>query len=148
MGKRCNGCFEIYDENFEICPECGYFDGAEPREPNHLCVGTVLTERYIVGNVLGFGGFGITYKAWDSKLDSVVAIKEYYPSGIVNRPPGTKNLLLFSGHRKREFEHGLLRFVEEARNMTNFNTHRNIVNVYEYFEENNTAYIVMEFLDG
>ena len=97
---------------------------------------------------LGFGGFGITYKAWDKKLDSVVAIKEYYPSGIVNRPPGTNKLLLFSGRKKKEFEYGLVRFIDEARNMTKFNAHKNIVNVYEYFEENNTAYIVMEFLDG
>lgn len=148
MKKRCNGCFNYFDDEFELCPHCGYIDGAEPREPNHLFVGTELAGRYIIGNVLGFGGFGITYKAWDKKLDAVVAIKEYYPSGIVNRPPGTKNILLFSGKKKKEFEYGLTRFIEEARNMTNFNSHRNIVNVYEYFEENSTAYIVMEFLDG
>lgn len=148
MKKRCNGCFNHFDDEFELCPHCGYIDGSEPKEPNHLFVGTELAGRYIVGNVLGFGGFGITYKAWDKKLDTVVAIKEYYPSGIVNRPPGTKNILLFSGKKKKEFEYGLTRFIEEARNMTNFNSHRNIVNVYEYFEENSTAYIVMEFLDG
>lgn len=148
MDKLCKGCFKFYDDEFELCSHCGYFEGSEPKEPNHLFVGTELAERYVIGNVLGFGGFGITYKAWDKKLDSVVAIKEYYPSGIVNRPPGTKNLLLFSGNRKKEFEHGLIRFIEEARNMTKFNAHKNIVNVYEYFEENNTAYIVMEFLDG
>ena len=148
MSRFCEGCFKYYGEEFELCPNCGYFEGAEPKEPNHLFVGTELAERYVIGNVLGFGGFGITYKAWDKKLESVVAIKEYYPSGIVNRPPGTKNLLLFSGNRKKEFEHGLIRFIEEARNMTKFNAHKNIVNVYEYFEENNTAYIVMEFLDG
>lgn len=148
MDKRCGGCFRTYDDEFELCPHCGYIDGSEPSEPNHLFVGTELSGRYVIGNVLGFGGFGITYKAWDKKLDSVVAIKEYYPSGIVNRPPGTKKLLLFSGNRKKEFEHGLIRFVEEARNMTKFNNHKNIVNVFEYFEENNTAYIVMEFLDG
>ncbi len=148
MEKRCNGCFNYYDDEFELCPHCGYIDGSEPREPNHLFIGTELAGRYIIGNVLGFGGFGITYKAWDKKLEAVVAIKEYYPSGIVNRPPGTKNILLFSGKKKKEFEYGLTRFIEEARNMTNFNSHRNIVNVYEYFEENSTAYIVMEFLDG
>lgn len=148
MDKRCSGCFRTYDDEFDLCPHCGYIDGSEPDEPNHLFVGTELSGRYIIGSVLGFGGFGITYKAWDKMLDSVVAIKEYYPSGIVNRPPDTKKLLLFSGNRRKEFEHGLLRFVEEARNMTKFNSHNNIVNVFEYFEENNTAYIVMEFLDG
>ena len=138
----------MFDNKFEMCPYCGYFEGIAPKEPYHLAPGTMLNERYAIGNVLGFGGFGITYKAWDKKLDSVVAIKEYYPSGIVNRPPGTNKLLLFSGRKKKEFEYGLIRFIDEARNMTKFNAHKNIVNVYEYFEENNTAYIVMEYLDG
>lgn len=148
MEKYCKGCFKYYDDEFELCPHCGYIDGAEPKEPNHLFVGTELAGRYVIGNVLGFGGFGITYKAWDKKLETAVAIKEYYPCGIVNRPPGTKNILLFSGNRKKEFEHGLVRFIDEARNTIKFNAHRNIVNVYEYFEENSTAYFVMEFLDG
>lgn len=148
MKVRCNGCFKMHEDEFDMCPYCGYFKGIAPREPYHLAPGTALNDRYTVGNVLGFGGFGITYKAWDKKLDSVVAIKEYYPSGIVNRPPGTNKLLLFSGRKKKEFEYGLVRFIDEARNMTKFNAHKNIVNVYEYFEENNTAYIVMEFLDG
>lgn len=138
----------MYDSEYEICPFCGHYTGAPAQEPYHLAPETLLGDRYIIGNVLGFGGFGITYKAWDKKLDSVVAIKEYYPSGIVNRPPGTQKLLLFSGAKKKEFEYGLIRFIDEARNMTKFNAHKNIVNVYEYFEENNTAYIVMEFLDG
>lgn len=148
MQKYCAGCFEYYDDEFELCPHCGYIDGAEPKESNHLFVGTELADRYIIGNVLGFGGFGITYKAWDKKLETAVAIKEYYPCGIVNRPPGTKNVLLFSGNKKKEFNHGLTRFIDEARNTIKFNAHRNIVHIYEYFEENSTAYFVMEFLDG
>lgn len=148
MKKYCAGCFESYDNEFELCPHCGYIDGAEPKESNHLFVGTELADRYVIGNVLGFGGFGITYKAWDKKLETAVAIKEYYPCGIVNRPPGTKNVLLFSGNKKREFDHGLSRFIDEARNTIKFNAHRNIVHIYEYFEENSTAYFVMEFLDG
>lgn len=148
MRVRCGGCFKLYDEEFGICPECGHYDGKPAKEPYQLVPGTMLANRYLIGNVLGFGGFGITYKAWDKKLESVVCIKEYYPSGIVNRIPGTSNLILFSGAKKKEFEYGLVRFIDEARNMTKFNSHKNIVNVYEYFEENNTAYIVMEFLDG
>ncbi len=148
MKVKCGGCFKEYDDEFGICPECGHYEGKPAKEPYQLYPGIMLANRYIIGNVLGFGGFGVTYKAWDKKLDSVVCIKEYYPSGIVNRNPGTSNLILFSGVKKKEFEYGLVRFIDEARNMTKFNAHKNIVNVYEYFEENNTAYIVMEFLDG
>jgi len=118
------------------------------KEPYHLYPGTVLNDRYIIGQVLGFGGFGITYMAWDKTLDSVMAIKEYYPSGLVNRIPGTANVVLFSGNRRREYNHGLMRFLDEARSMARFSSHKYIINVFEYFEENNSAYIVMEYLEG
>jgi len=94
------------------------------------------------------GGFGIIYKAWDKKLNTVLAIKEYYPSGLVNRQPGKASLILAATSREREFVYGKTRFLEEARNMAKFSTHKNIVNVFDFFEANNTAYIVMEFLDG
>lgn len=148
MQVRCKGCFCEYDSQFEVCPYCGYVEGNPPPEVYQLYAGTVLANRYVIGNVLGFGGFGITYKAWDQKLETAVAIKEYYPSGLVNRSAHSATLILFQGKRKMEFEFGLTRFLSEAKNMSKFNTHKNIVNIYDYFEENRTAYIVMEFLDG
>jgi ABC-type glycerol-3-phosphate transport system substrate-binding protein len=78
----------------------------------------------------------------------VLAVKEYYPSGLVNRIPGDKNVILFTGNRAKEYNHGLLRFLDEAKSMARFSSHASIINVFEYFEENNTAYIVMEYLDG
>ena len=148
MKKRCVNCFEEYDSQLDVCPHCGYVPGTPPSEIYHLFPGTELADRYIIGMVLGFGGFGITYKAWDKKLETVVAIKEYYPSGLVNRVPGTKEVILFARNRVNEYQHGLIRFLDEARNMAKFNSHPNIINIFEYFEENSTAYIVMEFLDG
>lgn len=148
MQIRCGGCFKMYDDEFSMCPECGYYDGKTAKEPYQLYPGIILNNRYIIGNVLGYGGFGVTYIAWDKELESVVCIKEYYPSGIVNRIPGTSKLILFSGSKKKEFEFGLTRFIDEARNTTKFSGHKNIVNVYEYFEENNTAYFVMEYMPG
>jgi len=122
--------------------------GSPAKELYHLYPGMILNDRYVVGRVLGFGGFGITYKVWDRRLNAVLAIKEYYPSGLVNRVPETKNVILFAGNRSKEYNHGLTRFLDEARNMAKFNSHKSIINVFEYFEENNTAYIVMEYLDG
>ncbi|MDR1217660.1 MAG: protein kinase [Oscillospiraceae bacterium] len=145
---RCDNCFEEYSDEYDVCPHCGYVPGEASKEVFQLFPGTVLNERYITGQVLGFGGFGITYKAYDRKLKSVVAIKEYYPSGIVNRAPGTKHVILITQNRVREYNHGLTRFLDEARNMARFGSHPSIINIYEYFEENNTAYLVMEFLDG
>lgn len=145
--KRCNYCFEMYDE-LENCPHCGFAEGSGAKELYFLYPGTILNERYVIGQVLGFGGFGITYMAWDKTLNTLMAIKEYYPSGLVNRVPGTKNVLLFTGNRLREYNHGLIRFLDEARSMAKFSSHKDIINIFEYFEENNTAYIVMEYLEG
>ena len=146
--KRCNHCFCEIQEQMKVCPMCGYYEGQPAKELYHLFPGTKLHNRYIVGQVLGFGGFGIIYKAWDSKLETVVAIKEYYPSGLVNRVPGEQKVILFANNKAKVYQTGLERFLDEAKNMAKFSTHPNIVNIFEFFEQNNTAYIVMEFLDG
>ena len=77
--KRCNSCLNLIDDECVFCPLCGYKEGNPPKEPFQLYPGTVLLDRYIIGKVLGVGGFGITYRAWDKKLDTIVAIKEFYP---------------------------------------------------------------------
>lgn len=148
MLSRCNNCFGQYDDEFGVCHHCGYVPGDPAKELYHLYPGMILNDRYVVGKVLGFGGFGITYKAWDKKLGTIMAIKEYYPIGLVNRIPGTKDVILFAGNRMKEYNHGLTRFLDEARNMAKFSSHKSIVGIYEYFEEHNTAYIVMELLEG
>lgn len=148
MKVRCSSCFQEYEDTFGLCPFCGYAPLDPPEEAFCLPPGTVIADRYIVGGMLALGGFGIVYRAWDKKLDAMLAIKEYYPSGIVNRLPGETNLILAAARREREFVHGKLRFLEEARNMAKFSTHKNIVNVFDFFEANNTAYIIMEYLDG
>ncbi len=145
---RCENCFARIENENDTCSFCNHKKGQPAAELYHLFPGTLLKERYIIGQVVGFGGFGITYKAWDTKFDIVVAIKEYYPSGLVNRLPSNKDVVLFAGGRYKEYNAGLVRFLGEARNMAKFQKHPNIINIFEFFEENNTAYIVMEFLDG
>ena len=147
MQVRCGGCFEVFDDQYEVCPYCGYYHGAPPKEAFELEIGTVLEGRYVIGNEVGLGGFGITYKAWDQTLETIVAIKEYYPSSMVNRVPGTQDVIRFE-NKQKAFQFGLDRLILEAQYMAQFNTHDNIVHVLSYFEANNTAYIVMEFLNG
>ena len=148
MLTRCDNCFSEYEEGLGLCPYCGYIPGEDTQDVYCLSPGTILAGRYIIGKKLGMGGFGITYKAWDCKLETVMAIKEYFPSGLVNRLPNTSELIIVSHKHEQDFLYGKNRFVEEARNLAKFNSHPNIVNVFEYFEANNTAYIVMEFLEG
>ncbi|MCD8361599.1 MAG: extracellular solute-binding protein [Lachnospiraceae bacterium] len=148
MMIRCENCFSKYDEKFDFCPYCGHEEGSGAAEAFCLPPGTKIAGRYLIGQLLGIGGFGITYKAWDENFENIVAIKEYFPSGLVNRTVGSTEIIVVAGKRKQEFSVGLNRFLEEARNTAKFSKHKNIVNVYDYFEENNTAYFVMEFLDG
>lgn len=146
--KRCCQCMREYGDEYDLCPYCGMEKNVRPKELYFLMPGTLIAGRYEIGVSVGSGGFGITYKAWDCTLSKVVAVKEYYPAGMVNRVPGEKELIVYSGSRERECAAGKARLLEEARNMAKFNTHPNIIHVYDFFEENNTAYIVMEFLDG
>ena len=147
LNSLCLNCFQIKG-NYEICPYCGFVEGTPPAQAFHLRPGETLGGRYIIGTVLGYGGFGVTYKAWDNTLSSVVAVKEFYPGGLVNRIPGEKSVVVFSGDKSESYKAQLTRFLEEARNMARFSGDPHIVGVYDFFQENNTAYIVMEYLDG
>ena len=145
--KRCYACFKEYDGAFQVCPHCGSVEITKPKEPIHLAPGTVLANRYILGPAVGSGGFGIVYSAWDLKLETNVAVKEFFVSRLVTRAEGLKNLIV-TRKSQEEFEYRKERFLAEARNMAKFGSHRSIPNVFEFFEENNTAYIVMELLQG
>lgn len=148
MSKRCMGCMENYDNEYEICPHCGYVEGTPAEEAIHMDPKTLLHNRYIIGKVLGFGGFGVTYVAWDGKLEQKVAIKEYLPSEFSTRMPGQTSVTVFNGDKGEQFNDGMTRFVEEAKRLAKFQDEPGVVKVYDSFLENDTAYIVMEFLDG
>lgn len=117
-------------------------------EVYHLSDGTVLHGRYEVICVLGFGGFGVVYKAYDKKLQRIVAIKEYFPTIYLSRDVGCTDAVVFDRKNVPLFQKGKEAFLQEARNMAKYNTHPNIVHVYDFFEENQTAYFVMEYMDG
>ena len=99
MSKRCLGCMELFGDEFEICPHCGYVVGTHVEEAIHIEPGTLLHDRYIIGKVLGYGGFGVTYLGWDGKLEQKVAIKEYLPGEFSTRMPGQSQVTTFSGDK-------------------------------------------------
>lgn len=146
--KRCHNCFQLYKDIDGMCPHCGHSANEMGKEPYYLKPGTIIAKRYIIGQALGAGGFGITYKAWDNTLQTVVAIKEFFPVSMVTRIPGEKKVVSFSAKKENDYAKGLKEFLLEARMMSRFSKNENICNTYSFFEENNTAYIVMEFLRG
>jgi len=149
MQKRCMGCMEEYDEQFDVCPYCGYVEQAPESgaESVYLLPGTILQGRYVVGKVLGAGGFGVTYVGWDTALETKIAIKEYLPGDFATRAPGEASVSIFGGVREEQFHKGLERFHEEAVSLAQFNI-PGVVGISDCVFENQTAYIIMEFLDG
>lgn len=148
MERRCMGCMELYEETLERCPHCGYVHGTPAKEAYHILPGSLLAGRYIVGQVLGFGGFGVTYIGYDQVLQQKVAIKEYLPSDFATRMPQQEDVTIYSGEKEEQFLAGREKFVEEARRLAKFQSQPGIVQIYDCFETNRTAYIIMEYLDG
>ena len=150
MAERKNLCYNCFQEREAPggpCPYCG-FDLAENEKkfPVALRAGTVLNGRYIVGRVLGQGGFGITYLAWDTKLEARVAVKEFMPNEIATRVGTTVSVAVES--RTEDFTYGAERFQEEARTLAKFMGQPNIAGVTDYFDENDTSYFVMDYIEG
>lgn len=143
--ELCMNCFTVKGQ-YEVCPFCGYVDGTPPKQPHYLMPGTLLGNRFIVGTAIGAGGFGIIYKCFDTTLGVTVAVKEFYPAGLVNRAPGERRVGLLSGDKAEQYKERLERFLMEAQSVAQFGKAKDIVNVFDFFEENGTAYIIMEYI--
>ena len=143
----CYNCFQEKPQGEGPCPYCG-FDLRENEEqyPVALKAGAILKQRYLAGRVLGQGGFGITYVAWDTKLQARVAVKEYMPNDICTRQGNTVSVAMES--KEDEFAYGRERFQEEARTLAKFMGQPNIAGVTDYFDENGTSYFVMDYIEG
>ena len=122
----------------EPCPNCGLTGGSYTSQPHQLPAGTILAGRYLLGRVLGEGGFGITYIGCDTRLELRIAVKEYYPVNHVSRNCRVSNAVnCFTGVAGQGFEKGRERFIREARTMARMDKTPQIVAVRDYFQENN-----------
>ena len=143
----CPGCF-VPKAPREVCRDCGYPVRVQNRSGVHLPPGTRLLSRYLVGRILGQGGFGATYLGWDERLQVKVAVKEFYPANLVSRAAASPGVVPFSDEHALNFSAGLAKFLEEARMLARLREVKEVVSVQDFFGENGTAYIVMELLDG
>ena len=147
--KRCLGCMEPYDRSYDVCPHCGYTEEQTGISLLHLSPGTILAGRYLIGRTLGYGGFGVTYIAFDNMLQRKVAIKEYLPSEYATRNYQDPNVVVENNEKRaQQFKAGKDRFLEEGKRLAEVGNIDNVVHMYDCFEANSTAYIVMELLEG
>ena len=147
ISRLCYNCFKEKPDSSGPCPYCGFdLEENAKKYPVALRAGTVLNGRYLIGRVLGQGGFGITYLAWDPKLGARMAVKEYMPNEIAARIGTTVSVAMKS--RAEDFAYGEERFQEEARTLAKFMGQPNIAGVTDYFDENDTSYFVMDYIEG
>lgn len=143
----CMGCMKEKG-NAEHCPHCDWVEKTLPESTLHLIPRILLQEKYIIGRVLGQGGFGITYLAWDSLLDRKLAVKEYFPRELATRSGSDNTVRVHSSAYGEQYSYGLSKFLDEAKTLASFDNHPNIISVKDFFKANGTAYLVMNYLEG
>ena len=151
LKKICLGCMREKPQASGKCPYCGFDTKTYEYNNRWLPLEHILAGKYLLGRVIGEGGFGITYIGWDLNMEVRVAIKEYFPVGLASREiRGTSQYTISSltGERKQNYRHGLEKFAAEARSLAKFYHLEGIVAVKDFFFENETAYMVMEYVDG
>lgn len=148
--KICPGCNREVGNEIKFCPYCGCnINGKRMVALHQLQPGTVLNNKYQIVKVIGEGNFGITYLAEDTTLQIKVAVKEFYPKGYVTRESGNSpEVSIYEGSKSAHIAKWRDNFINEARSLAKLSGLPGIVEVRDYFEENGTAYIVMEFLEG
>lgn len=148
--KHCVNCMKQIDETDLYCTHCGYTQNQEELSPFGMKPNTILRGRYLVGRILGQGGFGITYVGYDLTLDVKVAIKEYFPMGLATRNYTMSNQIQWNTTQlnREQWQQGCENFLKEARQMAKIDTLPGIVRVRDTFPENQTSYIVMDYIEG
>ena len=146
----CINCMREMKSQTGVCEHCGFDERKYDFPQHHMRPFTILAGKYLIGKAIGEGGFGITYIGMDLELEARVAIKEYYPQGAAARDNRTNDgtVRSYSENTRTFFEEGREKFINEARTIARFRELPEIVGVIEFFRENQTAYIVMEYLDG
>ena len=148
MERYCPYCMHSVQLG-QLCPNCKRDPEAYRPESRQLPPGTLLQERYVLGRALGAGGFGITYLGWDLKLERRVAVKEYFPTAFLKRETSvTLDVTCYTASGQEAYTKGREQFLREARTMAALEKIPQMVRVLDFFPEHNTAYIIMEFLEG
>lgn len=146
--KLCMGCMTNIDDNITTCPHCGYDETTLRQESYYLDPGTVVGGKYIVGRVISYGGYTITYLGMDAENNRKVMVKEYLPSDFSTRSDGETEVTIYSGDAVEQFEQGLTTFLNEANRIQHLENVQGIAKVYDCVAENDTGYVISEYVEG
>ena len=150
----CYHCFNKIDPDIigDYCAECGKKHSVHYSQSEELPAGTYLNNgRYFVGESIGSGGFGITYIGFDTKLEKKILIKETFYNGLFKRNVNNKDNpepLKVTYGKDFSLERIMQKTKKECKGLSEAEGLNNIVKVYDWFSENNTAYIITEFING
>jgi formylglycine-generating enzyme required for sulfatase activity len=148
LQNLCMGCM-AETGGAAACPQCGFAEGqATTGGGLYLPPHTVLNGRYVIGRVLGQGGFGIIYLAFDVTLNLKLAIKEFLPRELAARGADGVSVSVYQDQARQLFAYGLEQFLAEARTLARLSEHPGIVTVRDFFVANGTGYLAMSYLDG
>ncbi|MDE6687433.1 MAG: serine/threonine protein kinase, partial [Lachnospiraceae bacterium] len=147
VGKICLRCMKISDD-VGICPHCGREKAGQLTWSKALAPGTILNNKILIGNILGKGGYGITYIGYDMLLEYRVAVKEFFPDEMVDRAEDGKTVLVLDEVNGEEYQRETTAYLREARVLAEFSKFPGIVAIKDLFYENNTGYLIMEFLEN
>lgn len=143
----CLHCFGTLNQR-GFCPVCQKKANDKETSPLALPLRTLLSNRYLLSKPLGVGGFGVTYLGWDLTASRRVAVKEFFPKGFATRDAKSGKVNVTGPKEIASFNHWRKAFVQEAQILMRINHLHGVVRLLDFFEANNTAYIVMDFLDG
>lgn len=146
--KYCMGCMMEMEEHLQVCPHCGYDERNAVQESYYLTPGTVIGGKYIVGKALKYGGYTVKYIGLDAEHDRRVMIGEYLPSDFSTRSQGESMVTIYSGDALDQFQQGLVTFLNEGNRIQQLGDMPGIARVYDCVAENDTGYVISEYLEG
>ncbi len=144
--QLCISCFREKADG-ALCPHCGFEEPAI-RKQTMLPARTVLSDRYLIGEILQHDRNAVSYKALDLPTKQIVEVQEYFPQQIVFRDPDTQALLPVSPRCETQFADDVQKVRVNGERMQNLRDCENVIHVFDTFCENSTVYIVSEYLEG